>query len=122
MCSSDLGHDTVNLRYQSTGQLFRWPFRVGDREIELVPPSGILVDATDALVSTLVAGGGIGITAEFIAAPFVARGELVPVLAEFAVERHNLTALWPESRRANPAVRAFLILLQDINALFMSGN
>jgi DNA-binding transcriptional LysR family regulator len=108
------GHDTVNLRYQSTGQAFRWPFKIGEREIEIVPPSGVVVDASEALVATLAASGGIGITGTFIAAPYVARGELVPILSEFAVERHNITALWPESRRANPAVRAFLTLLQEV--------
>lgn len=108
------GHDTVNLRYQSTGQTFRWPFRIGDRVIEIVPRSGVVVDVSDAVVATLAAGGGIGISATFIAAPYVARGELVPVLSEFAVERHNITALWSESRRTNPAVRAFLALLQEI--------
>lgn len=106
------GHDTVNFRYQSSGQLMRWPFRVGDRDIEIIPPSAIVMDASEALMAALVAGGGIGISADFIAAPFVARGELVPVLAEYAVERHTITALWPESRRANPAVRAFLAHLQ----------
>jgi len=108
------GHDTVNLRYQSTGQVFRWPFRVGERVIEIVPPSGVVVDASDAVVATVAAGGGIGISAGFIASPYVARGELRPVLSDFAVERHNITALWPESRRANPAVRAFLGRLQEI--------
>lgn len=106
------GHDTVNLRYQSSGQLLRWPFRVGDRDIEILPPSAIVMDVSEALMAALVAGGGIGISADFIAAPFVARGELVPVLAEYAVIRHNITALWPESRRANPAVRAFVAHLQ----------
>jgi len=105
-------HDTVNLRYQSSGQVLRWPFRIGDREIEIVPSSGILIDASEALMATLVAGGGIGISADFVAAPYVARGELVPVLSEFAVERHNITVVWPESRRTNPAVRAFLVHLQ----------
>ncbi|MXO67199.1 LysR family transcriptional regulator [Altericroceibacterium endophyticum] len=108
------GHDTVILRYQSSGQAYRWPFRIGNREIEVVPPSGFMVDASEALVSAVVAGGGIGMLATFIAAPYVARGELVPVLGEFAVERNNITALWPKSRRANPAVRAFLKLLQEI--------
>lgn len=106
------GHDTVNFRYQSSGQLMRWPFRVGDRDIEIIPPSAIVMDASEALMAALVAGGGIGISADFIAAPFVVRGELVPVMAEYAVERHTITALWPESRRANPAVRAFLAHLQ----------
>ena len=108
------GHDTVNLRYQSTGQALRWPFRMGDREIEVVLPSGIVVDVSEAVIATLAAGGGIGISATFIAAPYVARGDLVPILSEFAVDRHNITALWPESRRANPAVRAFLDLLQTV--------
>lgn len=107
-------HDTVNLRYQSTGQVFRWPFKIGGREIEILPSSGVVIDVSEALVATIVAGGGIGITATFIAAPYVARGQLTPILSKFAVERHNVTALWPESRRANPAVRAFLALLQEI--------
>ncbi|WP_232476335.1 LysR family transcriptional regulator [Flavisphingomonas formosensis] len=106
-------HDTVNLRFQSTGALFRWPFRVGDREIEIVPPSGVIVDASGAVIATVVAGGGIGIIAAFIAEPYVARGELVPVLGDYAVERHGITALWPESRRSNPAVRSFIDHLQN---------
>ncbi|EIM27047.1 transcriptional regulator [Microvirga lotononidis] len=108
------GHDTVSLRYQSTGQVFRWPFRIRERTIEIAPPSGLVVDASDALVASLVAGGGIGMVATFVAAPYVARRELVPVLSPFAVERDNMTALWPESRRANPAVRAFIARLQEI--------
>jgi DNA-binding transcriptional LysR family regulator len=107
-------HQTVNFRYQNTGQVFRWPFLIGGRATEIVPPSGIVVDVSDALVATLAAGGGVGVSATFITAPYVARGELVPVLAEFAVERQNITALWPESRNANPAVRAFLTHLQSV--------
>lgn len=105
-------HDTVNLRYQSSGHVLRWPFRIGGREVEMVPPAGIVVDASAAVIAALVAGGGIGISASFVAAPAVARGDLVPVLADFAVARDNITAVWPESRRANPAVRAFLDHIQ----------
>jgi len=108
------GHDTVTLRYQSTGQSFRWPFRIGGREVEIVPPSGLVADVSDAVMAMLVAGGGIGISASFVAAPYVSRGELVPILTEFTVERNNITVLWPESRRTNPAVRAFLAQLQEI--------
>lgn len=111
----DLGsHETVNLRYQSTGQLFRWPFRIGSREVEIVPASAIIVDASEAVMAATAAGGGIGMGASFLAAPWVRRGELQPVLQDFAVKRHNIAALWPESRRANPAVRAFLDVLVDL--------
>jgi DNA-binding transcriptional LysR family regulator len=106
------GHDTVNLRYRSTGQLFRWPFMIESREIEIVPQSAIVADSSDTILATLLAGGGIGVVASFAAAPHVEREALVPVLSEFAVDRHNVTAIWPESRRANPAVRAFLDMLR----------
>jgi len=106
-------HETVNLRFQSTGALFRWPFRIGDREIEIVPSSGVIVDASEAVIAAVLAGGGIGIIAAFIAEPYVARGELVPILGDYAVERYGITALWPESRRSNPAVRAFIDHLQN---------
>jgi len=101
-------HETVNLRYQSTGQVFRWPFRIGDRDIEIVPSSGVIADASEAVVATIAAGAGIGMATTFMAVPWVKRGELIAVLSEFAVERDNITAVWPESRRTNPAVRAFL--------------
>jgi DNA-binding transcriptional LysR family regulator len=107
-------HDTVNLRYQSTGQLFRWPFRIGGRDVEIVPSSAIVVDASDAVIATITAGAGIGMATSFMAAPWVKRGDLVPILSDFAVERHNITAIWPESRRTNPAVRAFLDVLIDL--------
>ncbi|WP_075257926.1 LysR family transcriptional regulator [Herbaspirillum camelliae] len=109
------GHDMVNLRYQSSGQAFHWPFQIGERTIEVVPTASIVVDVSDAVVAVvavMAAGGGIGVTATFLAAPYLARGELVPVLADFAVERNNITALWPVNRGANPAVRVFLDWLQ----------
>jgi DNA-binding transcriptional LysR family regulator len=105
------GHDTVNLRYQQTGQVFRWPFRVGDTEVEIVPASKVIADASEAVVAAVAAGAGIGMAADFMTAPWVRRTALVTVLSDFAVERHNITAVWPESRRTNPAVRAFLDLL-----------
>ena len=107
------GHDTVTLRYQSSGQTLRWPFKIAGRVVEVVPSSAVTVDVSEALVAMLAAGGGIGMGATFVTAPYVARGELVPVLTAFAVERGNITALWPESRRASPAVRAVLKMLQQ---------
>ena len=106
-------HGTVNLRYQSNGQLFRWPFRINDRDVEIVPASMIVVDASEAVITAVAAGAGIGMAASFMAAPWVRRGEMVPVLSEFAVERHNVAAIWPQSRRTNPAVRAFLDMLTE---------
>jgi DNA-binding transcriptional LysR family regulator len=107
-------HETVNLRYQSSGQALRWPFRISGKEIEILPPSPVIVDASDAVLAAVAAGAGIGMAASFMVASKLSRQELVPVLSEFAVTRHNITAVWPESRRTNPAVRAFLDLLIEV--------
>jgi len=72
-----------------------------------------VVDASEAALAAIVAGGGIGMAATFAAAAHVATGRLVPVLADFAVEGHAVTMLWPESRRANPAVKAFVAMLVE---------
>lgn len=107
-------HDCVNFRYQNSGQLLRWQFKLGGRDIEYSPNAAIVVDVSDAVVEVLAAGGGIGMAASFIAAPYVARGQLRPVLHALAVERANITAVWPESRRASPNVRAFVQFLQEL--------
>lgn len=106
-----VGHETINLRYQSTGQMFRWPFRIGEKEIEIVPSSPVVVDSSEAVIAAMTAGAGIGMAASFMAAPRVRRKELVPILPDFGVERHNIVALWPQSRSTNPAVRAFIDML-----------
>ncbi len=107
-------HDCVNFRYQSSGQSLRWPFRIGERVLEIVPPATIVVDSSDAVAAVLVAGGGIGMSPTYIAAPFLERGELVPVLKEFAFDRFDIIAFWPESRRGNPNVKAFVSFLIEL--------
>jgi DNA-binding transcriptional LysR family regulator len=107
-------HDCVNFRYQSSGQALRWPFCIGERVVEITPTPGIIVDGSEAVAAVLVAGGGIGISPTYLAASYVQRGELVPVLHTFAVQRSVITALWPESRRGSPNVRAFLNFLDEV--------
>jgi DNA-binding transcriptional LysR family regulator len=107
-------HECVNFRYQHSGQALRWPFRMGERSMELAPDAGIVIDVSDAVAAVLAAGGGIGISPTYIAAAYVRRGELVPVLPEFATDRSVINALWPESRRGNPNVKAFLEFLGEV--------
>jgi DNA-binding transcriptional LysR family regulator len=109
-----LEHDCVNFRYQSSGQTLRWPFQVGERMVEMTPNAGIIIDATDGVLAAVAAGGGVGIAPTYAAAYYVERKMLVPVLPELAVERFTITAMWPESRRGSPNVKAFVAFLQEI--------
>ena len=107
-------HDCVNFRYQSSGQALRWTYNEGERSQEVIPEAGITIDLSDAVAATMAADGGIGITPNYVAAPYVLRGELVPVLPQLIMERFPITALWPESRRGSPNVKAFLAFLAEV--------
>lgn len=109
-----VNHDCVNFRFQSSGQALRWPFRVDGREIEVTPNAWAVADASEAVSEILIAGGGIGIAPTYLSARHVARGDLVPVLVDYAVERSVITALWPANRRNNPNVKVFLSLLKEL--------
>ena len=109
-----LAHECVNFRYQSSGQALRWPYQEGERTLEVTPKAGITIDLSDAVAAVLAAGGGIGISPCYVAAPYVKRGELVPVLPQFTLERFPITALWPESRRGSPNVKAFVQFLGEL--------
>jgi DNA-binding transcriptional LysR family regulator len=109
-----INHDCVNFRFQSTGQLLRWPFCLGERTLEVVPQAGIVIDSSDAVLAALAAGAGIGISPTYLTASHIRAGLLVPVLVKFAVERASITALWSESRRSSPNVKAFLNFLYEV--------
>lgn len=104
-------HDCVNFRFQNSGQLLQWPFMVDGRTVEITPRATLVMDVSDAVAAAVAAGGGIGISPTYVAAAYLRRGELVPVLPQHAVTRSEITALWPDSRSANPAVKAFLTFL-----------
>lgn len=107
-------HDCVTFRFGSSGQLFRWSFVEGDKVLERLPEGGLIADASDAVAAIVAAGGGIGITPIYVAAPYLRRGEVVPVLGAFLRPRSYITALWPESRRGNPNVKAFVAFLAEL--------
>lgn len=109
-------HDCVNFRFRSSGQNARWPFSIDGRDMEITPSAGVVVDEGNAVMAVLAAGGGICVAPSYVAAPYVTRGELVPLLQHFLVQRSDVTALWPESRRGNPKVMAFLAFLTEIFA------
>ncbi len=106
-------HACVNFRFQGLGQPARWAFRIGHREVGTTPSARAIVDEGNAVMMVLIGGGGISVSPTYIAAPYVARGELVPILTQFVVQRSSISALWPTSRRGSPNVKAFLSFLSE---------
>lgn len=109
-------HDCVAFRFSSSGRLFRWPFQVDGKRIQLSPPPTVVADDGEALAALARAGAGVTAVASYIAAPLVQQGCLVPLLTEYTVEETSISVVYPESRRLNPAVRAFVNFTVDLIA------
>jgi DNA-binding transcriptional LysR family regulator len=109
-------HEALLFRDPQTGLPFPWEFH-RDGEIVEVKPSGRLVlDDPSVAVTACVAGQGIFQSLAIGLAPFLARGELVPILPAWSEELYPLYAYHP-SRHLPPAkVRAFLDFIQEIAA------
>jgi DNA-binding transcriptional LysR family regulator len=99
-------HECVNFRYQSSGLALRWPFRIGERVVEITPSPGITVDVSDAVAAVLAAGGGIGISPTYIgplcrprhAGPHPGR------LRGRSLRRHGAVAREPTGQPERPGV------------------
>lgn len=107
-------HSLINVRVYSSGQMIKWIFQSEEDVVEFVPEAKLIANSTDAALAMIRSGGGIGILPSYIAHPYLKSGELVHILKENRIARNDIVAFWPESRRGNPNVRAFVDFLAEI--------
>lgn len=105
-----LAHQCLRAKF-SNGQLPAWDFARAGESITLDPPATLVVNAsgaTDLLIDTAVAGGGIVGLFEDWLRPYFAPGPLVPVLEDWWAEFPG-PYLYYSSRRLVPApLQAFI--------------
>jgi LysR family transcriptional regulator for bpeEF and oprC len=108
-------HHTIDYLDSASGRPFDWDFEArgpsGPRVLT-VPARGRLVcNNTDAALEVALGGYGIVHDLDFVLAPLVAEGRLVPVLAGWRSPPYELVALWRAARPTPPRVVAFVEFL-----------
>jgi DNA-binding transcriptional LysR family regulator len=107
-------HEGILFRDPQTGLPFPWEFHRGGEIVEVEVSSRLVLDDPSVAISACVAGQGIFQSLALGLAPFLARGDLVPILPEWSEELFPLYAYHP-SRHLPPAkVRAFLDFIQEL--------
>ncbi len=107
-------HEALLFRDPQTGLPFPWAFYRGGQTVEVKVSSRLVLDDPSVAVAACVAGQGVFQSLGIGLAPFLARGDLVPILPEWSEELYPLYAYHP-SRHLPPAkVRAFLDFIQEI--------
>ena len=94
--------------------LNEWHFLINGIERIMKVNGAIAVNEGDGILTTLLAGGGLGMTQEFLAGPYVREKKLVPLLEEFVREDNPIYAVYPSNRHLSPKVRAFVDFLVKI--------
>lgn len=107
-------HEALLFRDPQTGLPFPWEFHRDGQIVDVKVSSRLVLDDPSVAVSACVAGQGVFQSLAIGLAPFVERGELVPILPEWSEELYPLYAYHP-SRHLPPAkVRAFLDFIQEV--------
>ena len=85
-----------------------WVFRRDGESIRVPVHARLYANNSHALVTAAVAGLGVALLADWVVDPYIERGELVPILAEYETPPAPIQALMAPGRMRHPRVKAFV--------------
>ena len=109
-------HTTVNYFSPRTGRPYPHEFEKDGEHIEVPGRYKVSVNESNAHLAAVLAGLGISQVASFAAAPYIARGELVQVLADWPHPPIPIHVVYPPNRHLSARVRAFVEWAADLFA------
>ncbi|WP_435036924.1 LysR substrate-binding domain-containing protein [Pseudomonas neuropathica] len=101
-------HACLAFRYPLDGRFLRWTFMRDGQRFDAPVNATAISDDIDALAQMAVRGAGVTRLAEFVAAPYLASGQLVPLFEHSVVQPMDIYACVQERAAMTPKVKAFL--------------
>lgn len=100
-------HDTLRLLAR-TGDPIPWALSRGEARWQGTPPGRATANSPELLAQLARSGVGIAVVADHFAEPYVARGELAPVLPDWNLPPSTAWAVFPGRRLMPARTRVFL--------------
>jgi len=107
-------HDCLRYRFPGNGQWQEWEV---NSPVPPVLPLALSSNNMESVLQATLQGLGLAYVPEFIVRPYLASGELIPVLAPFLKEGGKFSVVWPSSRHMLPKVRVFIDFLAEKQVL-----
>lgn len=104
-------HDALRM-LRRTGEPASWTLTRGEARWEGVPPGRATANSPELLIRLARAGAGIAAVTDHFVAPYVASGELVPVLEDWELPGATAWAVFPGRRLMPARTRVFLDALE----------
>jgi DNA-binding transcriptional LysR family regulator len=101
-------HNCINLRLPTYGGLFAWEFEKGGRELKVRVDGQFIFNTTAQMLNAALAGYGLAFVPEGMVEPYIAKGRLKHVLADWCPPFSGYH-LWYPSRRQSSAAFALVV-------------
>ncbi|MDR3532045.1 MAG: LysR substrate-binding domain-containing protein, partial [Rhodopila sp.] len=99
-----------------------WEFSNGDEKHPITPTGNLLFNSSDALLKTAARGAGLVYVLDVLARDYLARGEVIALLPDWATARQTFYAVYPQSRFVPPKVRMFVEFLGGLFGMQPSAD
>ena len=103
-----IGHGCINLRLSTLGGLYAWEFEKGGRELKVRVEGQLVFNGSAQMLNAALAGFGLAYVPEELAQPYLAKGRLRRVLADWCPRYPGYHLYYP-SRRQSSAAFALLV-------------
>ncbi len=101
-------HKCMNLRLKTGGGLYAWEFEKDGRKLDVRVDGQLVFNSIFPILDAAVDGHGLGNVPEFVARPYIERGEVVEVLADWSPYWQGFHLYFPHRRQPSPAFAAFV--------------
>ena len=106
-------HACLNYRNASHGDLFRWPFKQGERRVELAVNGPLITDDAHTLIEATLAGQGLSSLFEPLVSEHLAADRLRTCLEEFCPLWSGYHLYYPSRHQKSAALTALVDYLQS---------
>jgi DNA-binding transcriptional LysR family regulator len=103
-----MGHNCINLRLPTHGNVYAWEFEKGSRELKARVEGQLTFNGTAQLLNAALAGFGLAYVPEGMVQEHIAKGRLKRVLADWCPPYSGYHLFYP-SRRQSSAAFALLV-------------
>ena len=91
-----------------------WRFRRAGRDTSVRIPTRLSFSAAEGVREAVIAGLGLAIAPQWVMAPELASGSVVPVLTDWKLPKADLWAIFPAGRLPTAKARAFVSWFEEI--------
>jgi DNA-binding transcriptional LysR family regulator len=106
-------HNCIRYRLPWDGSIQPWIFNKGRQDIEITVEGSLVVNDPELLLSATLDGVGIAYLAQPLAAPYLAKGQLVAMLQGWCSTRPGIFLYYPSRRQIPMPLQVFLTFIRS---------